>query len=98
MSAAYLTRVDPARNMARFYKLDVQPTLFGEFAVAKEWGRIGRAGQVRSTPFPSSAEANTALARQKAIKEAGMRNQNQARLACLPRQVFAALPLAVDGK
>ena len=69
MSAAYLTRVDPARNMARFYKLDVQPTLFGEFAVVKEWGRIGSAGQVRSSAFPTPAEAYAALARYKAVKE-----------------------------
>ena len=68
MSAAYLTRVDPARNMARFYKLDVQPTLFGDYAVIKEWGRIGSAGQVRSTPFPTPAEAIAALEKQRRAK------------------------------
>lgn len=30
MAAETLFRVDAERNMARFYKLDVQPTLFGE--------------------------------------------------------------------
>jgi len=30
--------------MARFYKIDVQPTLFGEWAAVREWGRFGRAG------------------------------------------------------
>jgi predicted DNA-binding WGR domain protein len=30
MTAITLKRIDQARNMSRFYKLDVQPTLFGE--------------------------------------------------------------------
>jgi predicted DNA-binding WGR domain protein len=30
MSAVHLRRVDPARNMHRFYRLDVQPNLFGD--------------------------------------------------------------------
>lgn len=30
MAAELLFRIDPEFNMARFYKLDVQPTLFGE--------------------------------------------------------------------
>lgn len=37
-----LRRIDRARNMARFYALGVEPTLFGEFALVREWGRIGR--------------------------------------------------------
>jgi predicted DNA-binding WGR domain protein len=41
MSAVHLSRIDPARNMCRFYRLDVQPDLFGGFAVVKEWVRIG---------------------------------------------------------
>ncbi|MBR1130766.1 WGR domain-containing protein [Bradyrhizobium iriomotense] len=36
MTAIVLTRIDPEKNMSRFYKLDVQPTLFGEWAVIKE--------------------------------------------------------------
>jgi hypothetical protein len=50
MSAVLLTRIDRAQNMARFYKLDVQPTLFGEWALVCEWGRIGQDGTVRATP------------------------------------------------
>ncbi|MBB1251750.1 WGR domain-containing protein [Rhizobium sp. G21] len=45
----YLTHVDPGRNMARFYTMSVQPTLFGECSVVREWGRIGTGGQVRET-------------------------------------------------
>jgi predicted DNA-binding WGR domain protein len=46
MSAMHLARIDPARNMRRFYRLDVQPDLFGGFAVVKEWGRIGARGRM----------------------------------------------------
>ena len=31
MTAVNLSRIDPARNMCRFYRLDVQPDLFGGF-------------------------------------------------------------------
>jgi predicted DNA-binding WGR domain protein len=37
----YLTRTDPARNMIWFYVVDITPTLFGEWAVLREWGRRG---------------------------------------------------------
>jgi predicted DNA-binding WGR domain protein len=62
MSAFTLTRIDADKNMRRFYRLDVQPTLFGEYALVREWGRIGRGGQVRSTPYPTAQQANDALA------------------------------------
>ena len=42
----HLTRIDPAQNMARFYDISLQPTLFGEVAVLRRWGRIGTGGQV----------------------------------------------------
>ena len=41
MTILHLRRVDPARNMRRFYRLDVQPDLFGGVLLVKEWGRIG---------------------------------------------------------
>jgi predicted DNA-binding WGR domain protein len=41
MTAVHLGRVDPARNMRRFYRLDMQPDLFGGVLLVKEWGRIG---------------------------------------------------------
>ena len=43
MTAIHLARIDAEKNMERFYKLDVQPTLFGEWSLVREWGRIGRA-------------------------------------------------------
>lgn len=41
----HLRRVDPARNMARFYSLEISPSLFGEFALVRRWGRIGHQGR-----------------------------------------------------
>lgn len=46
-TSTYLERIDAARNMARYYRLSVVKTLFGEWAVVREWGRIGRGGQSR---------------------------------------------------
>lgn len=69
MSALTLTRIDPARNMQRFYRLDVQPDLFGAWCFIREWGRIGRSGQVREVPCPTLAEAQAALDRQRQRKE-----------------------------
>ena len=57
----HLRCVDPASNKRRFYALSVQPTLFGEWVLVREWGRIGRGGQLRSDPYPSAGLALDAL-------------------------------------
>jgi predicted DNA-binding WGR domain protein len=41
----HLRRVDVARNMARFYVLSIQPTLFGGASLVWAWGRIGTNGR-----------------------------------------------------
>jgi predicted DNA-binding WGR domain protein len=69
MSAVVLRRIDPERDMFRFYRLDVQPDLFGGWTFIREWGRIGRPGTVRTLPCPSEAEALAALERQRRAKE-----------------------------
>ena len=69
MSAITLHRIDSARNMHRFYRLDVQPDLFGAWCVVREWGRIGQGGQMRVVPYPTMTEAQTALEQQRRIKE-----------------------------
>lgn len=61
MTAIVLTRVDEAENMARFYKLDVQPTLFGDWSLVREWGRIGRAGTVRIEAHATRGKVDLAL-------------------------------------
>lgn len=61
MTAITVTRVDRHRNVARFYKLDIQPTLFGECSLVREWERIGRAGTVRIETYSSRGLADIAL-------------------------------------
>ena len=69
MNAVTLYRIEQAKNMQRFYQLDVQQDLFGAWCLMREWGRIGRAGQVRSVPFPTQQEANAALDLQHRVKQ-----------------------------
>ena len=40
-------RVDPACNMARYYVLAIETSLFGHPTLIREWGRIGCPGQRR---------------------------------------------------
>jgi predicted DNA-binding WGR domain protein len=57
---AFLTRSDPDRNIDRFYVVDVTPTLFGEWAVLREWGRRGSPGIMRLSSYERRNEAETA--------------------------------------
>ncbi len=61
MSGVYLTRHDPSRNMARFYRMDIAPNLWGEWTLFREWGRIGSSGTVRADPYPDASAALLAL-------------------------------------
>jgi predicted DNA-binding WGR domain protein len=72
-----LRRIDPEKNMARFYDVGVEPTLFGDWAVVRSWGRIGSRGRVLETWF-SAASIALALAdryetakRRRGYREAG---------------------------
>ena len=40
-----LDRFDPICNMARYYVLSIEPSLFGNPTLIREWGRIGRPGR-----------------------------------------------------
>ncbi len=53
----YLVRVDPSQNMARYYGIAVQPTLFGEISVVRSWGRIGTRGRTMLVTFGYADEA-----------------------------------------
>ena len=44
--------IDPAENRRRFYDLTWQPTLFGEGALVRSWGRQGQPGTTRATFYP----------------------------------------------
>jgi predicted DNA-binding WGR domain protein len=57
MTTVDLERHNPEQNMARFYRMTLAPTLFGEWALIWEWGRLGSPGTVRETWFDSEALA-----------------------------------------
>lgn len=57
----HLTHVDPDQNLARFYEISVQPTLFGEATVFRNWGRIGTRGQSMMVTYPGANEAAVAV-------------------------------------
>jgi predicted DNA-binding WGR domain protein len=56
-----LHRVCPEHNMARFYALSLERSLFGEFVVIRAWGRIGRRGQSKSESFEAEPDAQRRL-------------------------------------
>jgi predicted DNA-binding WGR domain protein len=60
----HLRRIDDARNMRRFYRLDLQPDLFGGVLLVKQWGRIGTAGRIVDESYDSEARAAEAMQRQ----------------------------------
>ena len=47
MTPIHLEQHEPARNRQRFYAITVTRTLFDQWAVVREWGRIGQPGTVR---------------------------------------------------
>lgn len=57
MAHAHLHRIDPNANMARSYRIDLAPALFGEVAVLRHWGRIGTNGRMSIGTWPSISEA-----------------------------------------
>ena len=40
-----LWRVEPERNIARFYALLIERDLFGRILLVRQWGRIGTQGR-----------------------------------------------------
>lgn len=53
----YFERHDPGRNMARFYALSIEGTLFGHACLVRRWGRIGTAGRTVQHSFDNESEA-----------------------------------------
>ena len=53
----HIQRVDLSRNMARYYELSLEPTLFSEISLVRTWGRIGRRGQQRVDLYPTEQQA-----------------------------------------
>jgi predicted DNA-binding WGR domain protein len=69
MRRFHLVRIDRESNTRRFYTARVQVTLFGTFALVREWGRIGSPGRVESEEYVSQEEAETALTKLQQMKE-----------------------------
>jgi predicted DNA-binding WGR domain protein len=63
-----LTRSDASQNMRRFYALQLGLTLFGEWLLVAEWGRIGFSGTVKEEVFQSEAQARIALSKRLSVK------------------------------
>ncbi|MEP9369960.1 WGR domain-containing protein [Xanthobacter sp. VNH20] len=53
----YFERVDPGQNMARYYALSIEATLFGDVCLVRRWGRIGGRGQSKQHSFAKEADA-----------------------------------------
>jgi predicted DNA-binding WGR domain protein len=53
----YVERTEPAKNVARYYALSIQPTHFGETSLVRSWGRIGSSGQNKVHLFAEEKDA-----------------------------------------
>lgn len=63
-----LRRIDPKRNMARYYILATQSTLWGSYAVVRTYGRMGTWGREHQEDFPTRGEAEVHRMRLAAAK------------------------------
>lgn len=53
----YVERTEPSKNMARYYAMTIETTLFGTMCLTRRWGRIGRMGQQKVHHFEREEEA-----------------------------------------
>ncbi|MBP2448616.1 WGR domain-containing protein [Rhizobium leguminosarum] len=53
----YVERTDASKNMARYYAMDISPTLFGQTCLTRRWGRIGAGAQSKAHVFAREEEA-----------------------------------------
>ena len=61
MNEIVLYKTDPAKNVFRFYRLDIQADLFGNPCLIRQWGRVGKTGQMKTIPFTTLEEAEQEL-------------------------------------
>jgi predicted DNA-binding WGR domain protein len=59
----HLHRIDPIRNMARFYRVSIEKTLFDETVIRRNWGRIGTNGRSITVAVGEIADAEVIAAR-----------------------------------
>ncbi len=53
----YVERSDASKNMARYYAMSIEPNLFGDVCLLRNWGRIGTKGQMMVHHFRREEEA-----------------------------------------
>jgi predicted DNA-binding WGR domain protein len=63
-----LRRVEPERNVARFYVLMIERDLFGRIVLVRHWGRIGSRGREQVEPYANQDKAATAMGKLAAAK------------------------------
>ena len=63
-----LRRIEPERNLVRFYALMIERDLFGHIVLVRRWGRIGTRGRECMDPYPDETTAAEALAKLAAAK------------------------------
>ena len=56
-----MTQAIPYANQNPYYLMRTMPTLFGEWVLLWEWGRIGSPGRVRRDRHRTESEAVSAL-------------------------------------
>ena len=69
MHSVTLYCIDPARNMQRYYYLDIQSDLFGSHCLIRKYERIGRSGQFHIASYQTEEEARAAFMKQRGVKE-----------------------------
>ena len=65
----YFEKQDPAGKQHRYYSIRVSQTLFSDWAMIREWGRIGQRGTVRETWYDTEADALAARQKLAAQKQ-----------------------------
>lgn len=56
-----LERIDPTKNVERYYVLSVEVTLFARNTLVRRWGRIGSTGRQRLEVLDNRDSARLAL-------------------------------------
>ncbi|MEM8936770.1 MAG: WGR domain-containing protein [Pseudomonadota bacterium] len=62
-------RIQPTKNMYRFYELQVDQDLLGDWVLVRRWGRIGSFGRVAREAYQSRDNAIGAALTLKSAKE-----------------------------
>ncbi len=60
MPDCLMYRTTPNNGLTRYYRVEIDLTLFGDFSVLREWGIKGQKGQYRLCLFGNLREASTA--------------------------------------